>query len=223
MTLSRASAADVVPGRTGLDQNGAAAGVLITGVNGRGVASLSRPLPTGLRAGPVAAATLRFAPFAPPRLADGAPNPRFQRTLTGWLSYVKAVAELGKSAYGLDDFDVEVWNEVGSASEFLSEGNYYSPVPDPGATGNVLNAILGATVRMLANPPERAYPRQGRRRIQRRDAIPIRCDRPERHRGARQAPLSGAGQCTSGVGARAQHPAGQCARSARDGGSRGHA
>ena len=152
VTLSRASAADVVPGRTGLDQNGAAAGVLITGVNGRGVASLSRPLPTGLRAGPVAAATLRFAPFAPPRLADGAPNPRFQRTLTGWLSYVKAVAELVKSAYGSDDFDVEVWNEVGSASEFLSEGNYYSPVPDPGATGNVLNAILGATVRMLANP-----------------------------------------------------------------------
>ena len=150
--LSRASAAQVVPGRTGLDQSGVAAGVLITGVDRRGMASLSRPLPTRLRAGTVAAATLRFAPFAPPRLADGAPNPRFEHTLAGWLAYVKATVELVKRLYGSDDFDVEVWNEVGSASEFLSERNYYSPVPDPGATGDPLNAILAATVRVLANP-----------------------------------------------------------------------
>ena len=153
--LSRASAAQVVPGRTGLDQDGVAAGVLIAGVNRRGMASLSRPLPTSMRAGSVAAATLRFAPFAPPRLADGAPNPRFEHTLAGWLAYVKATAELVRRLYGSDDFDVEVWNEVGSASEFLSERNYYSPVPDPGATGDPLNAILAATVRMLANPANR--------------------------------------------------------------------
>ena len=150
--LSRASAAQVVPGRTGLDQSGVAAGVLITGVDRRGMASLSRPLPTRLTAGSVAAATLSFAPFAPPRLADGAPNPRFEHTLAGWLAYVKATAELVKRLYRSDDFDVEVWNEVGSASEFLSELNYYNPVPDPGATGDPLNAILAATVRMLANP-----------------------------------------------------------------------
>ena len=129
--------------------------MLIAGVNRRGMASLSRPLPTSMRAGSVAAATLRFAPFAPPRLADGAPNPRFEHTLAGWLAYVKATAELVRRLYGSDDFDVEVWNEVGSASEFLSERNYYSPVPDPGATGDPLNAILAATVRMLANPANR--------------------------------------------------------------------
>ena len=65
----------------------------------RGVASLSRPLPTRLRAGPVAASTLRFAPFAPPRLADGAPNPRFRAHPDGLAGVRRRrVAELVKRA-----------------------------------------------------------------------------------------------------------------------------
>ena len=117
VVLSAASAAQVVPGLTGINEGGVAAGVLITGVDAGGVATLSQPLPSALAAGSVPASTLRFAPFAPPQLANGAPNPRFEQTLAGWLEYVKGVASFVKQVYGSDDFDVEVWNE-GSAFDF---------------------------------------------------------------------------------------------------------
>ena len=152
VVLSSASAAQVVPGLTGINAGGIAAGVLITAVDSSDVATLSRVLPSPLSAGSVAASTLSFAPFAPPYLADGSPNPRFQQTLAGWLEYVKAVATFVKQAYGSDDFDVEVWNELSSGSQFLGESNYYNPVPDPGATGSVTDALLDATIQMLYDP-----------------------------------------------------------------------
>ena len=152
VVLSSASAAQVVPGLTGINAGGIAAGVLITAVDSSDVATLSRVLPSPLSAGSVAASTLSFAPFAPPYLADGSPNPRFQQTLAGWLEYVKAVATFVKQAYGSDDFDVEVWNELGNGSSFLSEANYYSPVPDPSSTGSVTDALLDATIQMLHDP-----------------------------------------------------------------------
>ena len=144
VVLDSASAAQVVPGLTGINQGGVAAEVLITGVDGSGVATLSQPLPSALSAGSVAASTLSFAPFAPPYLADGSANPRFQQTLAGWLEYVKGVTSFVKQIYGSDDFDVEVWNEGGATGRrFLNEANYYSPVPDPGSTGSVTNALAG--------------------------------------------------------------------------------
>ena len=152
VVLDSASAAQVVPGLTGINEGGVAAEVLITGVDGNGVATLSQPLPSALAAGSVAASTLSFAPFAPPYLADGSPNPRFQQTLAGWLEYVKGVASFVKQIYGSDDFDVEVWNELGNGSSFLNEANYYSPVPDPGSTGSVTDALLAATIQMLHDP-----------------------------------------------------------------------
>ena len=152
VVLDSASAAQVVPGLTGINEGGVAAEVLITGVDGNGVATLSQPLPSALPAGSVAASTLSFAPFAPPYLADGSPNPRFQQTLAGWLEYVKGVASFVKQIYGSDNFDVEVWNELGNARRFLNESNYYCPVPDPGSTGDVTEAMLAATVQMLADP-----------------------------------------------------------------------
>jgi len=45
--LNAASAAQVVPGLTGINTQGMAAGVLITNVDASGVAMLSRPLPIG--------------------------------------------------------------------------------------------------------------------------------------------------------------------------------
>ena len=143
VVLDSASAAQVVPGLTGINEGGVAAEVLITGVDGNGVATLSQPLPSALPAGSVAASTLSFAPFAPPYLADGSPNPRFQQTLAGWLEYVKGVASFVKQIYGSDDFDVEVWNEGGSPRRFLNESDYYNPVPDPGASGDVTTALPG--------------------------------------------------------------------------------
>lgn len=152
VSLDAASAAQVVPGLTGIDAGSVVAQVLITSVNAGGVATLSQPLPASLSAGPVAAATLRFAPFAPPYLASGTPNPRFQQTLTGWLTYVKGVTQFVRTIYGSDNFDVEVWNELTFGSDFLDESHYFSPVPDPGSTGDVDNALLQATIQLLHDP-----------------------------------------------------------------------
>lgn len=155
VSLSAGTRAQVVPGLTGFDtaspypQN---PGVLITSVGADGTATLSRPLPTSLPNGPVTVTTLRYAPFAPPFLADGAPNPRFERTLAGWLTYVKAVADFVRDTYGSSDFDMEVWNELTFGSAFLDESNYYSPVPDPGSQGSVTDELLKRTVEMLHDP-----------------------------------------------------------------------
>ena len=155
VSLDGASAARVVPGLTGINTQlpyPMAAGVLITGVDANGVATLSQPLPTGLPAGSVAASTLRYAPFAPPYLANGTPNPRFEQTLSGWLTYVKTVTQFVRDTYGSANFDVEVWNELSLGSNFLDERNYFSPVPDPGSTGNIDAALLSRTIQMLRDP-----------------------------------------------------------------------
>ena len=149
VTLDPVSAAKVVPGLTGFDEGSYAARVLITSVDPNGVATLSQPLPASLAAGPAPATTFAFAPFAPPYLADGSPNPRFQQTLAGYLTYAKAVCQFVASVYGSDNFDVEVWNEN---QVFLNESNYFNPVPDPGSTGSTTTAVLQATIAMLRNP-----------------------------------------------------------------------
>ena len=150
--VAAADIAEIVPGLTGVDAGGDAAGVLITAVSAGGLAMLSRPLPTALPAGATPATTLRYAPFAPPTLPGGAPNPRFAQTLAGWLAYVRAVCDLVRTVYGSDDFDVEVWNELSFGSDFLDEARYFSPVPDPGATGSVTAALLAGTVAWLRDP-----------------------------------------------------------------------
>src|SRR5450755_3230039 len=152
VALNAASAAQVVPGLTGINEPGLAAGVLINSVTAGGVATLSRPLPSALAAGSVSATTLRYAPFAPPTLADGSPNPRFQQTLSGWLTYVKAVTSFVRTQLGSDNFDVEVWNELSWGSAFLTEAYYDNPVPDPGSTGSVTGSLLTATANWIHDP-----------------------------------------------------------------------
>src|SRR5205823_6491647 len=114
-------------------------------------ATLSRPLPAAFTAGAHPAATLRYEPFDKPQLPDGSPNPRFERTLSGWLDYVATVTHVVRDVLGSDDFDVEVWNELGFGSAFLNLGAYYNPLPDV-ATGSPDAAILARTVAWLRDP-----------------------------------------------------------------------
>jgi hypothetical protein len=151
--LGQRSAANVVPGLTGLDTPETAAGDLITSVTASGSAQLSRPLPQGLRSGPAAATTLRYAPFAPPVSSQGRSNPPFQATIDGWLSYVSAITHVAARVFGPTGFDVEIWNELSFGSAFLDNANYYVPVPpNLSGSGSVDNALLRATVIWIRDP-----------------------------------------------------------------------
>jgi hypothetical protein len=150
--LDLASAGEVVPGLTGIDDpDGKAADVILTGVSSDGTAGLSKPLPRDLAAGVHEATTLLYAPFGPPRLADGTPNPAFEQTLQGWLEYVGAVTREARRVLGSQDFDVEVWNEVSFGSDFLYQDRYYDPPRELGQ-GEVESEILERTVAYLRDP-----------------------------------------------------------------------
>jgi hypothetical protein len=127
VTLDPASAAEVVPGKTGFDELtfGTGPDVLITSVSESDVASLSRPLSRPLPAGKHRATTLRYAPFQAPTLPNGEPNPVFQETLAGWLSYVGTVSKEAASIFGPDGYDLEIWNELSFGSQFLNYEHYY--------------------------------------------------------------------------------------------------
>ncbi len=160
--LDQSSAAAVVPGRTGFAglSFGGNPDVLITAVDDDGLATLSRPLPAALNAGPHVGSTLRYGPFGPPQLANGDPNPEFQRTLAGWLEYVDAVTGEATSVFGADGYDLELWNELSFGSQFLDEGNYYSPRRVEGS-GSVTDALLRETVAHLRDPENGISPGVG--------------------------------------------------------------
>lgn len=150
--LDRATARAVAPGRTGLDApEGKAADVLFTAIRPNGTAVLSKPLPRDLDAGGHPASTLRYEPFGPPRRRDGRRNPVFERTLAGWLEYVRVVTVEARSILGSDAFDVEVWNELGFGSDFLFQERYYDPPRETGK-GDVTREILHRTVSFLRDP-----------------------------------------------------------------------
>jgi hypothetical protein len=156
VTLAPASAAQVVPGRTGFDglSFGGSPDILITSVGAGDVATLSRPLPEALPAGAHRATTLLYAPFGPPTLASGAPNPAFQATLTGWLSYVATVCRKATSIFGPEGYDLEVWNELGFGSQFLDFEHYFTASAEGTAdvTDEVVKALLAATVAYVRDP-----------------------------------------------------------------------
>ena len=151
--LDPVSAGRVVPHRTGLNSEDPwrAADVIFTAVDAAGWATLSRPLPRDLAAGAHPAATLRYGPFGPPTLPNGNPNPAFEDTLTGWLSYVGAVTREAQAILGSDNFDVEIWNELSFGSDFLYQERYYDPPRERGG-GDVTQAILERTVAYLRGP-----------------------------------------------------------------------
>jgi outer membrane biosynthesis protein TonB len=153
VTLDPASAAAVVPGKTGFDDLsfGGSPDVMVVSVDAGNVATLSRPLSAALPAGPHPAATLRYTPFGPPQLADGSPNPAFEETLGGWLRYVAAVRTEADAVFGPGGYDFEIWNELSFGSEFLSEESYYSP-PRVNGSGSVTQTLLERTVAYLRDP-----------------------------------------------------------------------
>jgi hypothetical protein len=149
--LDPSTSGSLVPRRSGFDFDGMAAGVLITSIDATGYATLSRPLPTALTAGVQPARILLQEPFAQPFLDNGEPNPRFERTLAGWLQYVKATTMYVKSVLGTDDFDVEIWNEVTFGARFLWNTAYYTVPPDSGS-GDPKQVLLQRTVAFLRDP-----------------------------------------------------------------------
>jgi hypothetical protein len=163
--LSAASAAAVVPGRTGFDQLafGGNPDVLVTSVSSNRVAQLSMPLPAALPAGLHRGTTLRYGPFAPPTLASGTPNPEFQATLAGWLSYVQTVCDEAESIFGADGYDLELWNELSFGSEFLREEKYYSPPRDSGGGSikEVKEVLRAETVAYVRDPAHGISPKVG--------------------------------------------------------------
>lgn len=153
LQLDSATAAQVVPGRTGLnalDGRYKAADILFTALHG-GAATLSKPLPRDLGPGTYPAATLRYAPFEPPQLAGGEANPAFEQTMSGWLDYLEVVTGETKQVLGSDAFDVEIWNEFSFGSDFLDAGNYYEPFEVSGQ-GDVADTILRRSVSWLRDP-----------------------------------------------------------------------
>jgi hypothetical protein len=189
--LTRASAAAVVPHRTGFDAPAwadyKAAAVLITGVNASGTATLSKALPWALRAGRHPGSTLRFRPFGPPRLGNGAPNPSFRRTMRGWLLYVRAVTREVRRQLGSDRFDVEVWNELSFGSDFLYRDRYYDR-PLRGGSGDVTYELVKRTARWLRDRRHRL------RRVRIADGF------------ASQTPFAAPSKEPPGVSALSKHP-----------------
>ncbi len=153
VTLTATSAAQAVPGKTGFDKLafGGNPDILITSVNSKGVAQLSMPLPAELPAGAHKGSTLLYAPFGSPKLSNGAANPAFQATLTGWLGYVATVCHEAASIFGPGGYDLEVWNELSFGSKFLNQENYYSPTREIGS-GSVTEALLDETVAYVRDP-----------------------------------------------------------------------
>jgi hypothetical protein len=182
--LTPSSAIQIVAGKSGFDQLsfGGDPDILVTSIQAGDVAVLSEPLPTALPAGEHKGATLRYAPFGAPTLANGQPNPAFQETLEGWLSYVASVCKEAASIFGPEGYDLEVWNELSFGSQFLNSENYFSaegaseteaeegletkeseleetelqensPVPSKAhVTREVAKALLNETVAYVRNP-----------------------------------------------------------------------
>lgn len=113
---------DLVAERSGLNglTNYWAAEALITSIDpATGEVTLSKPLPKDLPAGRVAMATLKYPPLHPVGSRE------FDLTAAGWVRYALHVCRLAEEA-GLEDFDVEIWNELTFGTHFLNINDYYA-------------------------------------------------------------------------------------------------
>lgn len=117
----------IIPNYSGLSHitdESWAAEILITEVNGNWV-TLSKPLPEFMTIGTqLDIATLKYRPFSAPDSAD------YQKTIAGWQKYVATVAQFVAETLGTTNsqdkgFDLEIWNELSFASNFLDINNYY--------------------------------------------------------------------------------------------------
>jgi hypothetical protein len=112
----------VVAGRTGLSNLSTywGAEALITDVDAAtGTCRLSKPLPKDQKAGSdVPLATLKYLPLYPVGTRE------FDETAAGWVRYALLVCRLARDA-GIEDFDVEIWNELTFGTKFLDVNNYH--------------------------------------------------------------------------------------------------
>ncbi len=130
-TIKLADIRNLVIGRSGISglTDYWAAEALITAVDEKtGQCELSKPLPKDLKAGDLPMATLACLPLYP------AGTKEFDETAAGWVRYALTVCQLARRA-GIDDFDVEIWNELTFGTRFLDINNYYdqrNPKAAPG-------------------------------------------------------------------------------------------
>jgi hypothetical protein len=80
--------------------------------------TLSKPLPKDLKAGDIALATLKYPPLAPVGMPD------FDSTAAGWVGHALRVCRLARAA-GVENFDVEIWNELTFGTRYLDANNYW--------------------------------------------------------------------------------------------------
>jgi len=112
---------DLVIGRSGLSQLSDywAAETLITAIDvTTGVCQLSKPLPKDLKAETlVPMATLKYLPLHPVGTSE------YDETADGWVKYASLICALVQEA-GIDEFDIEIWNELTFGTKFLTISNY---------------------------------------------------------------------------------------------------
>ncbi len=127
---------EIVPGRTGIsglsDYWGAE--VLVTRVDKlTGACELSKPLPKELKKGQkVQLMTLKYLPLHPVGTRE------FDETAAGWVRYALLVCKQAEAA-GIDDFDVEIWNELTFGTHYLNVNDYYDPPAVEFKTKDFLN------------------------------------------------------------------------------------
>jgi hypothetical protein len=130
-TIKLADTRDLVIGRSGISglTDYWAAEALITAIDEKtGQCQLSKPLPKDLKAGELAMATLAYLPLFPVGTKE------FDATAAGWVRYALMVCDLARRE-AIDDFDVEIWNELTFGTRFLDIGNYYDPGDPHAARG----------------------------------------------------------------------------------------
>lgn len=121
-------AQNLIAGRSGISNltTFRAAEAIITRIDpATGDCTLSIPLPKDLPADkPVHVATFKYLPLYP------IGTPEFDETSAGWLRYVERICSILREA-GIDDYDLEIWNELYFGSDFLDINNYYDPPLTP--------------------------------------------------------------------------------------------
>ena len=130
-----------------------AAEALITKIESDAV-TLSKPLPKDLGAAgaKISMATLKYRPFGPPD------TPEYKETLDGWTRYAHAVARFAAQTLGTQGkpdlgFDLEIWNELSFASNFLLINQYYAPKIYEYHADDVWGAIVKATADTANSQP----------------------------------------------------------------------
>jgi hypothetical protein len=125
-TVKFSDTRDIVAGRTGISglTDYWAAEALVTRVNeATGECDLSKPLPKELKKDKdVPMATLKYLPLHP------VGTPEFDETAQGWIRYAQIICRALKES-GIDDFDLEIWNELTFGTQFLNANNYHNPKP----------------------------------------------------------------------------------------------